>query len=390
MSDHPVVILLISSQAEDVRLAREAFGQLGAEFRLDLASDLAAGSDRIASGQIDIVLLGLEPADSQGFETLAKTIRHAGGLPVIALSSLDDAEAALRAVREGAHDFLVRGRLSSSSLVRCIRHAIERYRHVAKVLGDGREKARGKVITLLGAKGGVGTTTAVLNLAAALARQGTRTIALELWPYSCFRTHLKTSPDRDLGRLLEVEPTALDSQALEQNLTSLPFGFRALFAPPRGKAPVEVQPQQGASMIRVSGEVAQVVLVDLPSRVSSAHEAAALASDCAVVVLEPEPLCVESAKQAVQTLRDWGVNNSAMGLLVVNRATLTNSLRPLEVRNRVGCEIVGIIPAAAEACAVAFEAGKPLAVLQPDSRFSLAIKEVAEGLTRTPTLTLRF
>jgi len=70
-----VVILLISSQARTCGWPGKPSASLGAEFRLDLASDLLRARIELRRPNRHRAP-GLEPAGSQGFETLAKTIRH--------------------------------------------------------------------------------------------------------------------------------------------------------------------------------------------------------------------------------------------------------------------------------------------------------------------------
>lgn len=49
-------------------------------------------------------------------------------LPIVVLSGLDDETVAVRAVQEGAQDYLVKGHVDGDTLVRAIRYAIERKR----------------------------------------------------------------------------------------------------------------------------------------------------------------------------------------------------------------------------------------------------------------------
>lgn len=122
--------------------------------------------------------------DADGFAGFEPTLRAAGATPVIVLSPHDDAEHALLAVKAGAQDYLVTGRLKGASLVRCIRHTIERHRRTKELFTSAPTRGRGKIMTFLGVKGDTGATTTMLNLAAALGARGRRTIAAELGPLS--------------------------------------------------------------------------------------------------------------------------------------------------------------------------------------------------------------
>jgi len=61
-------------------------------------------------------------------------------LPIVVLSGLGDEELAVRALHEGAQDYLVKGRVDSNLLIRAMRYAIER-----KQAEDALRKANDKL-----------------------------------------------------------------------------------------------------------------------------------------------------------------------------------------------------------------------------------------------------
>jgi len=76
----------------------------------------------------DLVLLDLGLPDSQGLETLIQLLGgEQCGVPVVVLTGLDDEENALAAIRNGAQDYLVKGRIDAQLLVRTITYARERH-----------------------------------------------------------------------------------------------------------------------------------------------------------------------------------------------------------------------------------------------------------------------
>ena len=130
MSVHASIhLLLIEDNPGDARLVREhlADAASGQVFRLDHAATLAEAKSLVESGvSRDIVLLDLSLPDSFGLETLARWQVIAPKLPVIVLTGSDDEALAVAAVREGAQDYLVKGRIDGAVLVQAIRYAIER------------------------------------------------------------------------------------------------------------------------------------------------------------------------------------------------------------------------------------------------------------------------
>ncbi len=388
-SEQQTKVLLIEGNAEDARSLQAVLAGAGGEFQVCPATLLSEGLSRLAQGGIDIVLLNPSLPDAQGQEAFSRTFSEAKGVPVILISSQDDATLALRAVREGAQDYLVKGRLSGPSLVRCLRYAVERHQHMARLLREAQRQEGGKVLSFVGVRGGSGVTTLALNIAAALGQTGAKTVALELGSFSNFALQLRKTAHADTGQLLEMEPRDVDGDAVNRRLVSLPHGFRALFAPQKGTLVRDIGPDHVTAIVRGAAALSEFSVVDLPAQLSRAHEAVMRVSSFVAIVLEPEPLAVELGKLALQTILSLGIDSSALGLVVVNRLPLTNSIRLPEIRNQVGCEILGSVPPAAEACVLAVDAAKPLVLLQPEVRYSLAVKEITHSLAQTPVPMLR-
>ena len=76
------------------------------------------------------MLLDLSLPDADGLETLVRAHAQAPKIPIVVLTGHDDEALAVRAVRAGAQDYLVKGRVDGELLVRSIRYASERGRAV--------------------------------------------------------------------------------------------------------------------------------------------------------------------------------------------------------------------------------------------------------------------
>jgi DNA-binding NtrC family response regulator len=94
---------------------------------------LAAGLKRLEEGGVDIILLDLSLPDSHGFVTFLEVKKRAKDLPVIIMTGLDDEIMAMKAVQEGAQDYLVKGQVDANLLKRAIRYAIEREKLTVKL-----------------------------------------------------------------------------------------------------------------------------------------------------------------------------------------------------------------------------------------------------------------
>jgi PAS domain S-box-containing protein len=128
MGSQNIHLLLIEDNPGDALLIREMLAEArGMSFELVWTETLSEGIDRLALGGIDVVLLDLALTDSIGLETLRRLRAASPWAPVVVvLSGLNDEEISFQAVQEGAQDYLIKGQVDSSLLIRSIRYALER------------------------------------------------------------------------------------------------------------------------------------------------------------------------------------------------------------------------------------------------------------------------
>ena len=127
-------VLLIEDNRGDARLIREMIEEdPEAPFELQFAESLSQGLEFLAKRQAALVLLDLSLPDSLGLETFAKVFAHSPAVPIIVLTGTDDATVALTAVKGGAQDYLVKGKLDRELLVRSMQYSIERKRYQVQI-----------------------------------------------------------------------------------------------------------------------------------------------------------------------------------------------------------------------------------------------------------------
>src|SRR5579864_4095322 len=117
-------VLLVESDTEDVLFLHEALTEIeGGRYwsnwiRIETlhADTWAKAAAIVAHEALDLLLLDLNLADSQGSETFRRAQATASHVPIILLTCAEDAEIAGRLIRDGAQDFLIKKQIDCASL----------------------------------------------------------------------------------------------------------------------------------------------------------------------------------------------------------------------------------------------------------------------------------
>jgi two-component system, cell cycle sensor histidine kinase and response regulator CckA len=132
MSRQALKVLLIEDNPGDVCLLREFLADVSSfQFQLISAESLRNALNCVEKESFDVILLDLSLPDSQGLESFVKIRDRVPTIPIIVLTGIDDETLALRAMQQGAQDYLLKGQVNGDLLVRCMRYAIERQRSEA-------------------------------------------------------------------------------------------------------------------------------------------------------------------------------------------------------------------------------------------------------------------
>ena len=384
MGDEVVNILLVEDNPADARLIEEMLRDVpSGRFDLTHVERLADALQRVSERGFDVILLDLRLPDSEGFATYERVHAEAQDTPIVILSGMSDETLAVRAVQEGAQDYLVKGKVDGESLARAIRYAVVRHGTQARLLSQHRPAKRGRVIGFVGAKGGVGTTTAVLNIASAAAGHEKSAIAAEFRPYfGTFAAFLGRSPSKNLSHLCSLEAEQIAATDLGPWLMTFEHGLKALFGPQSTEEMKECSPEQAQAIIEKLASVGDYVFLDLASCPSPTVEAGSQHCDFIVVVLVPEPACIAAGKFLLALLDMWGLATERTFGLVINHPGMSTGMNMADIRFQLGCELIGVIPPVEEdLILVAQRRGMPLVLAFPDDVASMSFTEVSEHLT---------
>jgi len=125
----PLHILLIEDNPADARLIdiylREAYDK---GYTLSTCDYLRKGLEELSQKTFDIIIIDLTLPDSSGLDTFKSIYEHSPQTPIIVLTGFDDDEIGISAMKLGAQDFLVKGKVKGKTLKRSISYSIERFK----------------------------------------------------------------------------------------------------------------------------------------------------------------------------------------------------------------------------------------------------------------------
>jgi two-component system, cell cycle sensor histidine kinase and response regulator CckA len=119
-------ILLVEDNPLDARLVAGLLRRPAEAVKCSHVARLSEALQILQGVQFDVILLDLNLEDSTGYETFSRILSAAASAAILVLSGSDDEELAIRTVREGAQDYLVKGSFDGPLLLRSIHYAVER------------------------------------------------------------------------------------------------------------------------------------------------------------------------------------------------------------------------------------------------------------------------
>ena len=148
MAEKKVInVLVVESDVSAGEFVKQALSGCSnsVEFCAENTGNLAGAVELLNQKSFDIVLLDTGLPDSEGGDCV-KQIRSLNPyMPVIVMTELADEEIGVRAIKNGADDYLVKGKIFKDVLRRSIRYAIERKKErqrSEKALTDEKNKAQ--------------------------------------------------------------------------------------------------------------------------------------------------------------------------------------------------------------------------------------------------------
>ena len=237
----------------------------------------------------------------------------------------------------------------------------------------------GRLVVVLGPKGGTGKTLTCANLAAALARRGHPTAIVDIdLQFGDVALTMGLSPDQTLYDLARSGGT-LDIEKLDHYLMRHNSGARALLAPSRPDQASVVTNELLRDVYSLLRLTYEYVIVDTPPGFTAEVITTIDSSTDLVMVGMLDSLSLKNTKLGLETLGLMGHDNQSVKL-VLNRAHSRVGITTSDVVAVLGREPDIYVPSDREIPRAVNE-GVPIVLSRPDSEASQAFGALADLLT---------
>src|SRR6266404_6499663 len=305
---------------------------------------------RIQTATPDVVLVDV-PGDNPTLALRAIEIVHQElpETPLFAIGSMAQPQAIVNAMRSGAREYMERPTTTNDLLEAFIRLTTAQ----RKV---DREGPRGKVFTVVNAKGGSGATTVAVNLALALQSAHGNVALVDIATLGHTALHMNLKPlftvvdaIRNLHRL--------DSSLLESFMTRHNDGLQLLAGV---NVPVAVEPATAefARLFDLLVGHFRYVVVDASSRVDATTRLVCNLSETVLLVAHADVASLWSATRIQQYLGETGGRERVR--LVLNRFRKIAGFSEADAEAAAGAKLLWKIPNQYFAVSAAIDRGVPL------------------------------
>lgn len=330
-----------------------------------------SGTDAQRAAEPDLVFVALPPAAERSLAVLRDLRRRLGRSRLFAVGPTTDSKLVLRALREGAHEYLDQAELAAE-----LSSALERLK------SDETGAAAGRTIAFLGPSGGSGTSTLAASVAISLAQNAGGCVLVDL--------NLESG---DLAPLLDAKPThtladlcrnasRLDRGLMEEFLVKHKSGLRLLASPLRIADAGHVTAEGVHQALSVAADLAPYVVADVDRSLRAESLEAMRLADDILLVLRLDYLSLRNARRVLDYLDDQRIRRDRVRL-VVNRYKQAGELSAAEAQSALGAKIAHYISDDPKSVNRAANQGVPIIQHYPSAKVSRQIKELAQSLHRT-------
>ncbi len=329
----------------------------------------------------DVMVIAVEEPTIRALQTVEALSDLLPNTSIIGYSTIRDPDAMRKAMLAGVSDFLA-APVKDEDLVNSIYTVLaqgERKRQ--RIAGETDEPvAAGSVITVFGAKGGIGKTTIATNVATALVQKTSQSAVLVDLDtrFGDVGILMDIPVERSIADLA-VDEDSITTEMVEDCLYQHNTGVYILPAPIRPTDWRNVHAGHIEKIVTTLTQSYDFVVLDTPGTFNDIVARALELASVVVLVATVDMASLKDTLLAIDMLRSWNFPQEKIKL-VINATNEATNVQPQEVKRMLGREVFWSIPYD-RAISTATQLGMPVVLAKPQSKASESIVEMSFALS---------
>ena len=328
----------------------------------------------------DLLFFELGP-DAEKEMTMIESLLKANEVGAVFLTA-EHAEPAvlMRAIRLGAREFF-----PQPIKVDEVKQAFQSFKEQPKESNPQAEDKSGKIISILGSKGGVGTTTVAVNLAMSLlqAKKGQSVVLVDMDTlFGEVPLFLEMSPKFHWGEITK-NIDRLDNTFLGNVLTQHESGIHVLPSPAYLNGHVSPTPEIMSRLLDLMKRMFDYVLIDTGQSTNDTSLRVVELSDTLLLVTILSLPCLANTNRLIKSFLDLGYAEDDRIKIILNRYTKNSDLSVKDAEAGIKRELFWVIPNDFHTTMSAINKGKPLAQIASRAAITKSFEDLARALQPT-------
>ncbi len=305
-----------------------------------------------------------------------ESLLHANDVDEVFLTSAQaDQELLMQAIRTGVKEFLIQP-LNEEE----VRQALERFKERQDKSKTVVSIKPGHIINVIGAKGGVGTTTVAVNLATSLAeKKGVKSVALVDMNmlFGEVPLFLEIKPKHDLSEITK-QVSRLDNTFLMNALSKSSAGVYVLPSPRHFDHHDALDPKVMDRILELMSRMFDFVIIDGGHPLNPMFLKLLAASDTVLLTAVLTLPCLSNIDKLLRSLINLGYPVDKLIKVVMNRYIKSSEISLQDAENGISKKIFWTIPNDYRTTLTAINQGKALSQIAKNASITKSFKDLAD------------
>ena len=349
------------------------------------------GVDLALKLQPDVVLMDINMPEMDGIAASEAISAQAPHVQVVMMSVQGEADYLRRSMLAGAREFLIKP-FSGEELVTSI-HRVHQFAATRRVVAPPPPTATpvtpppppprvGKIIAVMGSKGGCGASTIAVNLAVALREESKARVALvdANLEFGDVGVLLNLPTSRTIAELVSGD-TTIDEEVLDGTMAAHSSAIKVLLAPPRPELAELVKAEHLKRILELLDKSYDFIVIDLWKSFQETTVFFLDHADIIVLIATADIPSIKNAKLFFELTDQLGYPADKT-LLVLNKEDGRSGISAKDIEASIKHPITLTLPRDERTTTIAMNRGTPVVMLQRNLPISQAIQNLARLIVK--------